>query len=411
MSFNESELSLVNNGEAVEASVINRPVLALNARLGKFQGINQINGSDIANESIPHGKLGPQSVSEDNISDSSITTNKIQNVSIENKHIKNNTIEGVKFRDASVDTVKIQNNQVTNSKLQNNSVQGDKIQNNGVNLQKLQRVRSGSVLGARILYDANGDIMYDDIDVEALDSAGLVQQMELGTAAQRDVSTEEGGVLEVGSFNIGSYDNSTIRVLLYRNDAEDPLGGDDIGHNLPYSTDNEDLKDLPSGFYALGPDHSQNPIPGELVTLIVTMHADQLATFIAQSVRNYNGSPRIYIQNTYSSSGTTINWMDVTGSGGAQSVISETITIAANGTKDYNLNTILGAALNAYDLKTANINVTVLDNTQGSPTQGMYINSEAVLVIGQSQNYRNIKIHNARDVSVSQRVDVTIGRQ
>jgi hypothetical protein len=66
---------------------------------------------------------------------------------------------------------------------------------------------------------------------------------------------------------------------------------------------------------------------------------------------------------------------------GGKPVVFEEVTIAANGTKDYNLTTLIPDHA-TYDLKTARVTAWVLDEQAGSDTNGYYITAEAFVVAG-----------------------------
>lgn len=90
-------------------------------------------------------------------------------------------------------------------------------------------------------------------------------------------------------------------------------------------------------------------------------------------------------------------------------LVNETHTFAAESTKTYNLTTIMGADASQYDLNGLVVQVLVLDNAVGSPTNGYYINSEAVIVVGISSNNLSVLLQNPRSVSVSAKIRISVG--
>lgn len=90
-------------------------------------------------------------------------------------------------------------------------------------------------------------------------------------------------------------------------------------------------------------------------------------------------------------------------------LVNETHTFGAESTKTYNLTTIMGSDASKYDLDGLVIQVLVLDNTSGSPTNRYYINSEAVIVVGVSNTNTSIILHNPRSVSVSAKIRISVG--
>jgi len=67
---------------------------------------------------------------------------------------------------------------------------------------------------------------------------------------------------------------------------------------------------------------------------------------------------------------------------GGKPLVFEEVTMAANAVKDYNLTTLMGTESTQYDLKSARVQVWVLDEQGGSDTNGYYIGSEAFVVCG-----------------------------
>lgn len=68
---------------------------------------------------------------------------------------------------------------------------------------------------------------------------------------------------------------------------------------------------------------------------------------------------------------------------GARKVVEEDyITVPANGVVDYDLVALLGDEVGKYNTKQAAITVLVTDTESGSPTEGYYINAEAVVTFG-----------------------------
>lgn len=66
---------------------------------------------------------------------------------------------------------------------------------------------------------------------------------------------------------------------------------------------------------------------------------------------------------------------------GGKPVVFESVNIAANGVKDYNLTTLISDHA-TYDLKSARVTAWVLDDQASSDTNGYYINAEDVVVAG-----------------------------
>ncbi|MNY18516.1 hypothetical protein D3C86_1518980 [compost metagenome] len=73
--------------------------------------------------------------------------------------------------------------------------------------------------------------------------------------------------------------------------------------------------------------------------------------------------------------------------------VNEYISISDVVTKEYDLQTMMGAEFANYDIKTAEISVRVLDETVGSPTIGTYVNAESVAVYG-VRNERHVVVSN-----------------
>lgn len=105
---------------------------------------------------------------------------------------------------------------------------------------------------------------------------------------------------------------------------------------------------------------------------------------------------------------TTINEVAVVDNG-SHDVNNSVTTIAANSSVDYNVITLLGSNASDYDITKLSVDVTVLDTDDGSPTKGLYINSETVVVVGVSEDRKIVKVHNNSGAPVSARVRISVG--
>lgn len=63
-------------------------------------------------------------------------------------------------------------------------------------------------------------------------------------------------------------------------------------------------------------------------------------------------------------------------------VVNEYVSVAVDELKQYNIATLLGANAALFDIKSAEVCVRVQNTEVGSPTEGAYINAEAVVVYG-----------------------------
>lgn len=91
------------------------------------------------------------------------------------------------------------------------------------------------------------------------------------------------------------------------------------------------------------------------------------------------------------------------------SLVNETLTLPAEDSQEYDLTTLLGEDHDTYDKLSAAVTVLVMDDTDGSPTQGFYINSEAVVTVARSPA-GVVRLYNYQttDVDCHVRIDVPI---
>ena len=68
--------------------------------------------------------------------------------------------------------------------------------------------------------------------------------------------------------------------------------------------------------------------------------------------------------------------------GRKRAVVSVTLDIAANASKDYSLPTLLGANFNDYDVLATEVTVLVKDTLTGSATKDYFINSQGSATVG-----------------------------
>lgn len=66
--------------------------------------------------------------------------------------------------------------------------------------------------------------------------------------------------------------------------------------------------------------------------------------------------------------------------------VNETITIAVDAVRQYDLQTLMGANFTSYDIKTAEIGIRVKDTNPASPLYNAYANAEAFVSYGLKDN-------------------------
>lgn len=89
--------------------------------------------------------------------------------------------------------------------------------------------------------------------------------------------------------------------------------------------------------------------------------------------------------------------------------VSEFVTVAAGGNKEYDLQTLLGAKHAVFDKDAAKVTVRVKDIVPGSSTLNMYISSEAMIVTAIRAN-RYVRVVNITNGAVDLYVDIEVPR-
>ncbi|MNQ46844.1 hypothetical protein D3C85_606700 [compost metagenome] len=89
--------------------------------------------------------------------------------------------------------------------------------------------------------------------------------------------------------------------------------------------------------------------------------------------------------------------------------VSEFVTVAAGGNKEYDLQTLLGAKHAVFDKDAAKVTVRVKDTVPGSTTLNMYINSETMIVTAIRAN-RYVRVLNVTNAAVDLYVAVEVPR-
>ncbi len=84
-------------------------------------------------------------------------------------------------------------------------------------------------------------------------------------------------------------------------------------------------------------------------------------------------------------------------------LVTETVVIPANTSRDYILANLVGPLIGAY---VPHVTVLVLDQLVTSPTYNFYVNSEALVVVGQSDT--TVRIHNAHNEPLSVKVNLSL---
>lgn len=86
-------------------------------------------------------------------------------------------------------------------------------------------------------------------------------------------------------------------------------------------------------------------------------------------------------------------------------VVDTDRNIAANSSVQYNLASLLGV-MNDFLLRGTRIEVSVLDEEVGSPTEGSYVNSEAMVARGVNGN--TVTIHNYSNATAKCRIFIAV---
>jgi hypothetical protein len=89
---------------------------------------------------------------------------------------------------------------------------------------------------------------------------------------------------------------------------------------------------------------------------------------------------------------------------------SQKLTIAANTTFTLDLTTLV-TTLTDFDILATTTDVKVLDTQSGSPTNGLYINSELFVSVGINESTNSLVIRNHTDSTVDCYVRVTMYRR
>lgn len=97
------------------------------------------------------------------------------------------------------------------------------------------------------------------------------------------------------------------------------------------------------------------------------------------------------------------------GKGSLITVVNEQVSIASEETRIYNLATILGDTIGDYNLSEMSVTATVRDDNANSPTHNLFVNSEAVLVVGVSADNQEVRIYNARLMTATTKVRIALG--
>lgn len=88
-------------------------------------------------------------------------------------------------------------------------------------------------------------------------------------------------------------------------------------------------------------------------------------------------------------------------------VVNEYVSLTVDELKEYNITTLLGVNAAAFDIKSADITIRVLNSTVGSPTEGAYLNAESVVVYGIKDEER-LLIDNQSGLAISLYVKVLV---
>lgn len=91
-------------------------------------------------------------------------------------------------------------------------------------------------------------------------------------------------------------------------------------------------------------------------------------------------------------------------------VYSQKLTIAANTTFTLDLSTLV-TALADFDVLATTTDVKVLDTQSGSPTNGLYTNSELFISVGINETNNSLVIRNHSDSTADCYVRVTMYRR
>ena len=91
-------------------------------------------------------------------------------------------------------------------------------------------------------------------------------------------------------------------------------------------------------------------------------------------------------------------------------VYSQKHTIIANGTLTLDLST-LTTTLSDFDILATTTDVKVLDAQSGSPTNGLYINSELFISVGINETNNSLVIRNHSDSAANCYIRVTMYRR
>jgi len=90
-------------------------------------------------------------------------------------------------------------------------------------------------------------------------------------------------------------------------------------------------------------------------------------------------------------------------------VTSELVNIAAGAFKEYDMQTVLGAKHAIFDKDAPTVVVRVKDAVAGSATLGMYINSEAMVLVAVRAS-RYVRVINLSDTAQDLYVGITVPR-
>lgn len=90
---------------------------------------------------------------------------------------------------------------------------------------------------------------------------------------------------------------------------------------------------------------------------------------------------------------------------GGKPLVFEQVSIAANGTKDYNLNDLFPDNAN-WDMRSCRVQCWLLDDQAGSDTETYFINAESTVVGGvKSTGVARIRLYRGTGATVLVRID------
>lgn len=91
-------------------------------------------------------------------------------------------------------------------------------------------------------------------------------------------------------------------------------------------------------------------------------------------------------------------------------VVKETVVIASNGTKTYNIATALATNANFYDIQYSTIDVKVKDPDASSPTFDYFIGAEAIALVG-VKSTGEVLIKNLYETSLTFQINIAAPRK